>query len=451
MHINDQRTTPGLEALGPFFDDVSAIIGDANISRDSLSGALVGPEGQTSYDDPYCVGTDHQPSGAVRPQTVEEVQEVIRIANKHRVPLWTVSRGKNLGYGGSAPVVSGTIVLDLQRMKKIIDINEKYGYAIVEPGVSFFDLYEEIQRRGLHLWPSVPAIADKKVLGVVTKLGIHITPAPEAYSSAELDVPHEEDLGVLIEILSDLMRRSIILNSPSIANSFRIAMTSGVPEVQGELSKYMKPGSCVPYEVLDRIQAEQGWGFWRAYFSLYGSVEMIPALKKTIQWAFNAVPDVQIRWRDFAGTEGQPIKAADIKEEEIPHAGIPTLAPLGLIGTHMYPWYLAAKEMTLAAGFDFFADFHVFPRYVNAIELVIYTLPEEKEAMGLYERLLVDATERGYMEYRTHVKFMDKISGKLDFNESAFPRLLSRLKDTLDPNGILAPGKSGIWNSPKSS
>lgn len=305
--------------------------------------------------------------------------------------------------------------------------------------------------------------------GVVTKLGIHITPAPEAYSSAELDVPREEDLGVLIETLSDLMRRSTILNSPSIANSFRIAIASGVPEVQGELSKYMKPGSCVPYEVLDRIQAEQGWGFWRAYFSLYGSVEMIPALKKTIQRAFSAVPGVQIRWKDFVGSEGQPVKAADIKEEEIPHAGIPTLAPLGLIGTRggkgghtcfspiippsgsdMYPWYLAAKEMTLAAGFDFFADFHVFPRYVNAIELVIYTLPEEEAVMGLYERLLVDATERGYMEYRTHVKFMDKISGKLGFNESAFPRLLTQLKDTFDPNGILAPGKSGIWNSAKS-
>jgi hypothetical protein len=263
------------------------------------------------------------------------------------------------------------------------------------------------------------------------------------------------------------MRRSIILNSPSIANIFRIALTSRVPEVHAKLAEYMKPGSCVPADVLEDIRTERGWGFWKAYFSLYGSVEMLPALQKTIQRAFSAIPGSKVEWREFPGFPGRFITADEIKEEEIPHSGIPTLAPLGIVdsreekggghicfspvippsGRELYDWYLAAKRRTIDAKFDFFADFHVYPRYVVAIELVIYTLGEERRVHDLYSNLLHDASARGFMEYRTHISFMDAVAAKLDFNESAFRRFTSLLKDTLDPNGILSPGKSGIWNS----
>ena len=70
-------------------------------------------------------------------------------------------------------------MLDLHRMNRILDINEEYGYAVVEPGVSFFDLYEEIQRRGLSLWPSVPAIGWGSVLGNTLDRGFGYTPNGE--------------------------------------------------------------------------------------------------------------------------------------------------------------------------------------------------------------------------------------------------------------------------------
>ncbi|KAI9370116.1 hypothetical protein BJX61DRAFT_516560 [Aspergillus egyptiacus] len=419
-------------------------------------------------------------------------------------------------------------------MNRIVELNEEYAYAIVEPGISFFDLYEEIQRRGLKLWPSVPAIGwgsvlgntldrgfgytpngehsqsqcgmevvlpngdllrtgmgamkDNKAfalykggfgpgldglfyqsnLGIVTKIGIHITPAPEAYATVEVSVPEEEDLVPLVGTLSDLMRCSIILNSPSIANIFRIALTSRVPEVHAKLAEHMKPGSCVPYPVLDEIRKEQNWGFWKAYFSLYGSPEMLPALIKTVERAFTtAIPGVQIHYRDFPGTPGQTISAADdVKEEQIPHSGIPTLEQLELLnsraepggahidyspiippsGRELYAWYLTAKPRTLDARFDFFADFHVYPRYVVAIELVIYTLREEARIHELYRHLVRDGAEQGYVLYRTHISYMDEMAKKLDFNNAAFARLTGLLKDTLDPNGVLSPGKAGVWN-----
>ncbi|HEU4695297.1 MAG TPA: FAD-binding protein, partial [Vicinamibacterales bacterium] len=47
-------------------------------------------------------------SAAVAPVSVEQVQSVVRIANKHRVPLFATSTGRNLGYGGAAPTLSGS-------------------------------------------------------------------------------------------------------------------------------------------------------------------------------------------------------------------------------------------------------------------------------------------------------------------------------------------------------
>ncbi len=95
-------------------------------------------------------------SAAVAPDNVEEVQKVVRIANQYKIPIYPVSTGKNLGYGGSAPVLSGSVVLDLKRMNRILEVNEHNAYALVEPGVSYFDLYRYIQEKGLKLWVDVP-------------------------------------------------------------------------------------------------------------------------------------------------------------------------------------------------------------------------------------------------------------------------------------------------------
>ena len=95
-------------------------------------------------------------SAAVAPDGVEQVQKVVRIANHYKIPIYPVSTGKNLGYGGSAPVLSGSVVLDLKRMNRILEVNEANAYALVEPGVSYFDLYRYIQEKGLKLWVDVP-------------------------------------------------------------------------------------------------------------------------------------------------------------------------------------------------------------------------------------------------------------------------------------------------------
>ena len=139
---------------------------------------LATDEDRGAYMDIYAAGDAdrHLPSAAVGPQSPEEVQAIIRIANEHKVPLWPISRGKNLGYGAAAPRMSGTVVLDLGRMKRILEVNERFGYCLIEPGVGFFDLFNYLQANKIPLWMSVPANAWGSVVGNALERGYGYTP-----------------------------------------------------------------------------------------------------------------------------------------------------------------------------------------------------------------------------------------------------------------------------------
>ena len=67
------------------------------------------------YRDSYSIYWDEPEervaSAAVAPATVEEVQQVVRIANRYRIPLYPISTGRNLTYGGSAPTLTGSVVV----------------------------------------------------------------------------------------------------------------------------------------------------------------------------------------------------------------------------------------------------------------------------------------------------------------------------------------------------
>jgi 4-cresol dehydrogenase (hydroxylating) len=70
---------------------------------------------------------------------------------------------------------------------------------------------------------------------------------------------------------------------------------------------------------------------------------------------------------------------------------------------------------------------------------------EKKRAHDLFAILVDDAAALGYGEYRTHLSFMDQIAGTFSWNDNALWDTHHALKDELDPNGILSPGKQGIW------
>jgi len=136
-------------------------------------------------------------SAAVAPDTVEQVQAIVRTANRFKIPLYPISTGKNLGYGGSAPVLSGSVVLDLKRMNRILDVDERAATCLVEPGVSYFDLYRHIQEKGYKLWVDTPDPGWGSVIGNAMDRGGGYTMALfrnhfDAHCGMEIVLPNGE-------------------------------------------------------------------------------------------------------------------------------------------------------------------------------------------------------------------------------------------------------------------
>src|SRR3569833_1571989 len=139
---------------------------------------LVSELDRNTYLDAFAPGDadSHAASAAVAPQSAQEVQAIMKITNKNQNNLWPVSTGRNLAYGGSAPVLRGSVVLDLKRMNRILENNKQLGYALVEPGVSFFELFEALQKAGGKLWISTPAPGWGSAIGNALEHGLGYTP-----------------------------------------------------------------------------------------------------------------------------------------------------------------------------------------------------------------------------------------------------------------------------------
>ncbi|TFG04504.1 MAG: FAD-binding oxidoreductase [Promethearchaeota archaeon] len=82
----------------------------------------------------------------VRPETPEEISEIVKISNKYKIQMVPRGGGADL-VGGS--VTQGGILIDLTRMNQIIEINEDDFYCEVECGITWGNLISELHLRGL--------------------------------------------------------------------------------------------------------------------------------------------------------------------------------------------------------------------------------------------------------------------------------------------------------------
>ena len=143
-------------------------------------------------------GTSVTVPAIVRPGSREEVQQVLRIANEFRIPVYPVSGGGNWGYGSRVPSTSGCVLLDLGRMNRILDFSENLAYITVEPGVTQQQVYAYLQERKSGLWmDATGASPQASLLGNAVERGFGHTPYGDHFSHVcgmEVVLPNGEVL-----------------------------------------------------------------------------------------------------------------------------------------------------------------------------------------------------------------------------------------------------------------
>lgn len=95
----------------------------------------------------------HFPEVVVRPDTTEEVSKILKLASTEKIPV--TPQGSRTGLSGAAHPAFGGIALCLERMNRILEIDEENLMATVQPGVLVMDLHAETEKRGL-LYPPDP-------------------------------------------------------------------------------------------------------------------------------------------------------------------------------------------------------------------------------------------------------------------------------------------------------
>ncbi len=113
---------------------------------------------------------NHRPMCAVWVESTEQVSQVLKLANRERIPV--VPRGGGTGLTGLAVPVNGGIVLDLNHMNKIVNVSIEDRLAVVQPGVVYDDLSRALDPFGF-FFPPDPASSQVCTLGgnVATNAG----------------------------------------------------------------------------------------------------------------------------------------------------------------------------------------------------------------------------------------------------------------------------------------
>jgi FAD/FMN-containing dehydrogenase len=115
-----------------------------------------------SKDASFC--SPMKPRLVVKASGVEQVQKIVKWANKTRTPLIPVSSGPPHYKGDTVASVPEAVIVDLSGMKKIISINRQHRICIIEPGVTYGELQTALAKEGLTLMTSMAPRATKSVL-----------------------------------------------------------------------------------------------------------------------------------------------------------------------------------------------------------------------------------------------------------------------------------------------
>ncbi len=472
--------------------------GDPNILKE-LQG-IVGEEHATSdthimyaYSYDMSFVKNRLPAYVVMPQTVEEIQQVMKFANKTKTPVIPYTAGTNIG-GLCIPEKDGTIVMDLKRMDKIIKIDEESRYAIIEPGVSHAQLAEELYKRGLRFgWPvgppsgSVMACALCHGIGGITgRYGLN----SEQITSMEVVLPTGEltragSCALQKDAWHSLLPLPLVnglftgwLGTTGIVTKLGIFTPAVPPHVDivttatdnlKDMYKYMLEFS--KYEAADDLTAVSWWlsqvpipypfkakpkdaPEWNSYAVLYGytekeleaKVEMFETTVKNQQKNGSSLSVTQYPEEAKRARTALPSQIIGSTKNYSKQAGggiswPGTFTPANKWVEVWNKWEKIYEKRNLSPAVRVTMYRGTHYGMLRAMTPINKHYPDQVEnaRLAIVEALMA-ILDAGGIPYKPPVDFAKEIYSRAD---PGYVELLKRVKDFIDPNQIMNPGK--LW------
>ena len=503
------------DKLAEFWDDVGSQLGPEAVNRS--------PETAVRYGENTMPGGNRTVAGVLYPASTADVVVMVTAANRHGVALYPNSTGNNIGLGSRSPVKNGHVVMDLgRRMSRILEVNERMGYAVVEPGVSYQMMYDELVRLGNRLmldvtsgppqggmlgnaldkgagytpyfdhfgmscglevvlgtgevirtgdgsldasslvnWhtskyslgPILDGIFTQSNYGIVTKMGIWLSPRPPAVRTFHFAYPEDDDLAEIIELVRPMKMSNFV---PSL---FRVSNDLYLCGSEGESPEYAasKGKATISDAGRRRLREAHGLGSWNVSGAFYGpSVEAMEPMIQRVRQHFGASGRARYISHEDAGRI-PPLQVAINA-----FSGIPSMGELGLLkwrpGGGNW-WFLPGTPMdgAVANGFQKLArgiyqdhglDYMIMnvcgARFARGLHVLTFNREDAEEnarADACYRKLSAAFAERGVFVGRAPIDYHEM---HMRQTMQSFQDVCSRLKLATDPNNVIAPGRYGM-------
>jgi 4-cresol dehydrogenase (hydroxylating) flavoprotein subunit len=338
--------------------------------------------------------------------------------------------------------------------------------------------------------PILDGLFSQSGLGIVTRIGLWLMPAPQAFEAFFIRADDDEDLAALVDTLRPLRLHEVLRSAIHIGNDLRVI--SGRTRYPWDRTGGATP---LPDDVRAELRREHGAGAWNVAGALYGTAELVAAARRALRravresgrgrWKLVLLDERKLRCAEAVGRalgwlglgEGLRSQAGTGRAVLDCLRGVPTegalpgaawrvrgpraLAPDGrpqdpLDANAGLMWIspvapatgAAAREvMDVAApifarhGFEPLVTFTLItPRALCCVTNVAFDRREPEEmarATACYDELTDALMARGYIPYRTGPRGWKKLGR----GSSVFWDVARDVKRALDPRNIMAPGR----------
>ncbi|MEL1249099.1 FAD-binding oxidoreductase [Aurantiacibacter gilvus] len=299
--------------------------------------------------------------------------------------------------------------------------------------------------------PSWDAAFMQSNFGIATKMGLWLMPEPEHTINLAMSMERIEDLLPAVDALRPLKLDGTVQANPSFGNIIRSLA------VRGPRSTFYSGTGAMPPEALERARQQAGTGHWNFSVRLFGDKQVNLINAEKVKAAFAAAVPYEFEASEW--NRGEELRGSGHPTPSLGALGVVdwlggpgghlTFSPVSVFsGEEAWRQYTTVRAMYEDAGFDYYGGFTAGQRYLNHISMIVFNRDDEEmtgRANRLFSNLIETAARNGWGEYRTHTLFYDEVARSYDYNNGALRRWNEAVKDAVDPHGIIAPGKMGIW------